>query len=58
MLLACCRYVIIVIEMMGWVRNDTTQLGVVKECGGCRRKTRGGAPNATNTDDSMTEAAQ
>lgn len=32
MLLACCRYVIIVIEMR-WVRNGATQLGEVMECG-------------------------
>ncbi|KAJ4988244.1 hypothetical protein SVAN01_06340 [Stagonosporopsis vannaccii] len=49
--------VIIVIEAVGWVRNGATQLGVVEECGGRRRKTRGGASNATNGDGVVTVAA-
>lgn len=30
---------------------------VVKECGECRRQARGGAPNATNSNDVVTVAA-
>lgn len=54
MLLERCHYVIIVIETVGWVRNDATQSGVVEECGECKRTTRDGAPNATNSDDFVT----
>lgn len=57
-LLACCHYVIIVIEMVGWVRNGATELGKVKECGDCRQKTRGGAANATSNDGLVTVAAR
>lgn len=56
-LLACCGHVIIVIETR-WVRNGATKLGLVKECGEGWRTTRGGAPNATNSDGLVTVATR